>query len=363
TIEANLANAAYELKLTEAESTRTEAQAKAEEKSANAPTRFDRAMAEIDRLRAGIYHHQDSAQATYGSNIAEIEARLNDELSEVKKLRSNSDRTEQVARAEFVKAEAAARAEAVRQTAVHAEAVAETLKLQIIAQAEAEAAKIRQEILDEIAAKKASGKVEINKNTTVINQQSEELHTVPAVPQVEAVAAKIEPEHIAEYRSSFASVMRIRARANAHQLVADATFAEAKTNLLAIKTQEDAIAAEKLAIADALEMQARSRFNELETKTAKEMDVLESQYREQVVGAESYRKEQEAEVIDFQSQATALAQISGARAEQLLAEAETVGKSGRNTIKELEVVLWAVQERGDAQYSKLVTEAESIFNS
>ena len=363
TIEANLANEEYQLKLTEAESVRAESQAKTQEKSAKAPTRFDKAMAEIDRLRAEIHHHQDSSAANYESLLAETQAKLDDELNEVKKLRISSDRAEQVARAEFVKAEATSCAEAVRQTAIHAEAVAEAQKLQIIAEAEAEATKIKQEVLEEIASKKADNKVEIDKNTTEVSQQTEELHEVPDVPQVEAVAARIEPNHIAEYRTSFAEVMRTRAQAGAYELVAEATFAEAKTNLLAVKTQEDAIASEKLGIADALEAQARSRFSEIETKTEKEMDIVESKYRQHIVQAESFRKEKEAEVLDYRSQANALEQIANARAEQLLAEAGAATKCGKNDVEELNVALWAVQQRGNAQYSKLMAEAQSISDS
>jgi hypothetical protein len=363
TIQANLADEEYQLKLTEASSVKAEAEAKTKEKSANAPTRFDKAMAEIDRLRAQIYHHQDSSAANYESNLAEIEAKLEDELNEVKKLRVSSDRAEEVARAEFVKAEAGARAEAARETAIHAEAVAEAQKLQIIAEAELEAARIKQEVLEEIAAKKAANKVEIDNNTTAVSQQTEELQEVPDVPQVEAVAARIEPDRIAEFRTSLAEVMRIRAQAEAYELVAEATFAEAKTNLLAVKTQEDAIAAEQLAIADALEAQARSRFTEIETKTEKEMDVIESKYRQHLVQAESFRKEKEAEVLDYQSQANALEQIANARAEQLFAEAEAVAECGQNDVKELKVNLWAVEQRGEAEYSKLMTEAQSISDS
>lgn len=363
TIALNLANEEYQLKLTEAVYVKTEAQAKTQEKSANAPSRFEKAMAEIELLRGDIRHHQDSSAANYGSQLAEIQAKLNDELNEVKKLRISADRVEQVARAEFIKVEAAARAEAVRQTALHSESVAEAQKLHIIAESEAEAAKIKQEILDEIAAKKVANKVEKDNNTTAVSQQTEDLHQVPDVLQVQAVAARIEPEHIAKYRTSFAEVMRSRAQANAYELVTEATFIEAKTNLLAIKAQEDAIASEQLAIADALEAQARSRFSEIETKTEKEMDVVESKYRQQVVQAESFRKVKEAEVLDYQSQANALEQIAKARAEQLLAEAKSVIVCGKNDVKELETVLWAVQQRGNAQYSKLVAEAQSISDS
>lgn len=363
TIEANFAGEEYELKLTEAASAKAEAEAKTQEKSANAPTRFDRAMAEIDRLRAEIYHHQDSSVASYESDFAEIQARLDDELNEVKKLRVSADRAEEVARAEFVKAEAGARAEAARQTAIHAEALAEAQKLQIIAEAEFEAARINKQVIEEIAAKKAAKRVHINKNTAVISQQTEELHQVPGVPQVVPVAPRIEPDHIANYRSSFAEVMRVRAQGDAHELVAEATFVEAQTNLLAVKKQEDAIVYEKLAIADALESQARSRFAELETKTEKEMDVVESKYRQQIVEAESFRKEQQAEAMDCQSQADAMEQISNARAQALLAQAESVATSGENDVKELKVTLWAVQQKGDAEYSKLTTEAKSVTDS
>jgi hypothetical protein len=363
TIQANLVGQEYQLELVKAASTKAKAQAVTQEKSANAPTRFERAMAEIDRLRAETQHHQNNSTANYDSMLAETQAKLEDEFSEVEKLRVSADRVEQVARAEFVKAEATARVEAIRQTALHAEAVAEAQKLQIIAEAEAEAAKIKQETLEEIARKKAANKVEKDKNTAVVSRQIKELHEVPDVLQVKPVTPRIEPLYIVDYRKSLAEVMRTRAQADTHELVADVTFAEAKTNLMAIKTQEDAIASEQLAIADALEAQARSRFSEIKTKTEKEMDVVESKYQQHLVQAESFRKENGAEVSDYQSQANALEQITNARAEQLLAEAQAVTECGKNDVKELKVTLWAVQERGSAQYSKFVAETQSISDA
>ncbi len=363
TIGSNLAKGEYQLKLTEAASVKAETQAKIQEKSANASNRFKKAMAEIQLLRGEIQHHQNSSTANYESQLAEIQAKIDNELNEVSKFRSNADRIEQVARSEFIKVEAAARVEAVRQTAMYAESLAEAQKLHIIAESEAEAAKIKQEILDEIAAKKAGNNLKKENNTTEVSQQTDQLHKVPDVPQVQAVTARIEPEHIAKYRTSFAEVMRIMARANAYELVAEATAIEAKTSLLSIKEQEDAIASEQLTIADSLEAQARSRFSEIETKTEKEMDVVESKYHLQLVQAESFRKEKEAEVLDYQSQATAMEQISKARAQQLLAKAEAVEIYGKNNVKESETALWAVQQRGNAQHAKFVTESQSMSDS
>ena len=98
-------------------------------------------MAEIERLRAEIHHHQDSSAAGFDSSIAEIQAKLDDELNEIKKIRLSADRTEQVARAEFVKAEAGARAEAIRSLA---RAIHEgTLELDASDGLEASVAKIR----------------------------------------------------------------------------------------------------------------------------------------------------------------------------------------------------------------------------
>jgi len=93
------------------------------------------------------------------------------------------------------------------------------------------------------------------------------------------------------------------------------------------------------------------------------MDVTESKYRQHLVQAESFRKEKEAEALDYQSQANALEQIANARAEQLVAEAQAVTKCGQNDIEELKVALWAVKQRGNAQYSKLMTEAQSVSDS
>jgi hypothetical protein len=363
TIQANLADQEYQLKLTQAESLRDQSQAKTQEKSAGAPTRLERALAEIERLRAETTLQHENAAASFESMMAEIQAKLDDELNEVRKIRVSADRAEEVARAEFVKAEAASLAEAARQTALHAEAVAEARKQEIIAQAEAEAQRIRQEVLDEIAAKKAAKKVEIDNFTSPQPPLPDDLHQVPEIPQVQAVAPRIEPEHVAAFRSSLAQVMRSRAQADAHQLVAEATFAEAKTNLEAVKAQADAVAKEQLAIADALEAQARTRFSELEIKTAKEMDMTDSKYRQDIVNAESFKKEKEAEAMDYESQAAALETIANARAQQLQAEADARSRCLQKDIEELQVKLWAIQQRGDAQYAKLIAEAASVADS
>lgn len=363
TIEENLGNEEYQLQLAQAESTKVQSQAKAEETSAGAPTRFDKAMAEIDLLRSETNLHQQTAKAAYESSLAEVVAKYENESSEVKKLRAKADRAENVARAEFIKAEASARAEAVRQTAIHAETVADAQELEIIAAAHAEAARVKQEVLNEIAFKKMTGKVEMAKRTKALSQQPDGLHEVPESIKVKPVAARIEPDHIAEFRASFAGVMRVRANADNYELVAEASYAEAKTSLLAVKTQEDAIASEQFSISDALEAQARSRFAELETKTAKKMEVVESTFDQQVVQAESFRKEKIAESLDYYSQADALEQIATARADQLISESDAVVVCGDNDVKELEINLWAIQERGDAMYSKLVTEAKSITDS
>jgi hypothetical protein len=363
TIKANLASEEFQLKLAQAESTKAGETARTKEKSENAPTRLEKALAEIATLRAEIQHHQDSSAANYESMVAEIQAKLDDEINEIKKRRVNADRIEQVARAEFVKAEAAARAEAVRQTAIHKEALAEAEKLQIVAEAEQEAARLKQEMLEEMAAKKEANRVDIDGNTTEPTQQPADLHTVPVASEVTPVAPRIEPDHIAAFRKAFAEVMEIRAQADAHQMVADATFAEAKTNILAVKTQEDAIAAEKLAVADALEAQAHTRFKEIETKLAKEMDIVESTYQRQLVEADSFRREKEAEAMDLVSQANAMDEIANARAEQLMAEEDSIRKCGQNDIEELKVALWAVQQRSDAEYAKLMTEAQSVSES
>jgi hypothetical protein len=71
----------------------------------------------------------------------------------------------------------------------------------------------------------------------------------------------------------------------------------------------------------------------------------------------------EADVRDLLSQATAMDQISNARADQLLVEVDVVAACGKNDVKKLKTEVWAVQQRGDAQYSKLTTESSSVASS
>jgi hypothetical protein len=100
----------------------------------------------------------------------------------------------------------------------------------LIAEAEAEAARLRQEILVELAKKTKVGNVEFENKTGPAPPAPENLHEVPDAPIVSQVAPRIEPEHVAEFRSSLARVMREQVRADAQQTALEATFAERRSS-------------------------------------------------------------------------------------------------------------------------------------
>src|SRR5690606_7949119 len=133
-------------------------------------------------------------EVAFVQQMGELDAWRKDALAEVENIHVAAIRAESMARNEFVKAEAEARAIALRETAAHQQELAEELQRQIEAEARAEAARVREEILAELARQQQAGKVETSKKTAPQSEQTADLHQVPEQPEVQPVTPRIEPE-------------------------------------------------------------------------------------------------------------------------------------------------------------------------
>jgi hypothetical protein len=174
----------YELKIASAKAERQKSEAVHDKSISNSRSQYEKAIAEIERLRGDANVTTQMAESKFNKHLSDLDSWLKEMLAEVNKIRAKSDRLEQFARGEFVKAEAEARANAMRETAAHQEALADAQMNQIIADAEAEAARIREEI-----AGRAGPQVERRPSTSTSktgpnDKQGSDLHDVPDVPQV-----------------------------------------------------------------------------------------------------------------------------------------------------------------------------------
>jgi hypothetical protein len=353
----------YDLKVKQAETELANARSEGERLRTQANTTLDRADAEIARLLADAERVAFLAETNYTNGMAELDSWYSDKLAENSKQFTRADRLEAEARAEFVKAEAAARANAARETALHQRELADAEMNKIIAEAEHEAARVRSQILDELAKRQQQGSVERSGKTGEPTPLPENLHDVPHTPQVKPVTPQIEPEHIAQFRSSLARVMNVRATAEAEKLALTATFEESQQRVAALRTQFMAISSEMLAVAEAMSTQARAQFDALITQADSVASLAQAEYEKSLVEADSFRKDALAQATDLRAEATAQRELALSHAALARTESDVVLKNGESEAQALEATLDATRRRGTAEFNRLMVEADSIEKS
>ncbi len=353
----------YELRVNSAKTELSKAKAEYERLRNQAETTLERANAEIDRLQAEAEQIAFLGSTNFDHTMSELDSWKKSELAEISKLRSRADRMEKDARAEFVKAEAQARANAARETAAHQSELAESTMKKIIAEAEAEAAKVRTQILDELANRQKQNNVEFAGKTEPAPEEPEDLHTVPASPKVKPVTPRVEPEHIAQFRSSLARVMNLRTNSDAQEMAMNATFEESVSRTEAVRAQFMALSSEKLAVAEAMNTQARAQYADLTTQAEAWITTSQAGYDRALSEADAFRKEMLAEASDLRAEATAGRDYALAQSELLLVEANTVKNTGESEVRALQAALDATKRRGNAEFDRLWVEAESVERS
>lgn len=353
----------YELKVALAKSERQKSQARFERNIAGAQSLHEQSLAEIDRLRGDANVTISNADSGFAQQLGKLDAWLKDSSADVSKVIATADRVEQNARAEFVKAEAEARANALRETAAHQDAAAEAQFKTLIAQAESEAARLREQIMSELSRKTQGGSVEFQGKTNLPAERPAGLHDVPQSPIVTEIPARLEPEHVAAFRASLAQVMRERSRATAQQSVLNATYSEQKKKLEAAKQQNLALAAEQHATSDALQKKADAELTENTAQIDAVLAIAKSTYNRSIVEASAYRKEAIAQAADLRANGKEARDSSMAQAVALRKEADVVTNSSKAEVEALVAEVKATQERGQAESARLASEATSIEKS
>lgn len=350
----------YELKVSSANTELRKAKAEFERLVSQAKATRERADAEVARLEGEAENIAYLGESNYANGKDELDAWHKNELAEISKTFVHADRIEKDARAEFVKAEARARANALRETAAHQSELAEAEMRKIIAEAEHEAARVRAEILDELATRQKQGSVEFTGKTDPAKELPAELHDVPETPLVKQVTPQVEPEHIADFRSQLARVMKLRATAEAQEMALDATFEESLSNLTAMRAQFQALSAEKLAIAEAMTTQASAQYADLTTQANSWLAVADADFERSITNADAFRKEVLAKAAEIRAEAKAAREFAVAQTELLRLESSVVAKHGESEARALAAALQATERRGEAEYSRLMVEADSV---
>ncbi len=353
----------YQLMVTRAETGRQRKQATQDRRTSNVKTEYVHAMAEIDRARGDAHVIIQNAQSWHTKQMGELSAWLKNDMAEVDKMHSKADRLEKSARAEFVKAEAESRADALRETAEHLEAVSEAQMKAIMAEAEAEAARLRKEIMGELSKKMKSGSFEFEGSTAPTPNQPAELHSVPQNSQVADITPRIEPEAVARFRSALAQVMHERTKADSRQVALEATYNERKDILESIKSEKVAICNEQLAIADAGMLKVVAVLSDATAKINSRLAVARSDYDRALVEAETFRRSTLADVANLRATAKSFLDEGLAKVTALKKEADVITKSGEAEVEAVQASYDANKRTGEAEVTRLLADADGIQQS
>ncbi len=359
-LEQQVAKHEYRLKVTRTKADWRQAQAVSDRQTTEAKTGYQQTISKIDRLHGDAHMMVQNAQSESTKEFQKLSAWFKDSTAEVDDIRSKFDQLEKVARAEFVKAEAKSRADALKETAQHQEALSEAKMNTIVAAAEAEAARLRKNIMVELASKTRAGRVGFDGKTAPTPQQPADLYDVPRVRKVVGVTPRFEPEAVAAFRSALAKVMHERTKADSQERALEASYNEGKSNLEFKRAEKIAAGNEQLARADALMLRAGAELKEHKAEIAAELAEAKSKYDRAFVEADTLRRDALAEAVNYQVKAKAVIEEGVAQITALRNEAEVVTQRAQTEVKSLQAELHATEQRGKGKASRLLAEADTI---
>lgn len=359
--EAQSAEHGYNLMVSVARTNRQQVEAEAELRNTAVEAAYERAIIEVDRMRADAHLTVQSAQTQATRQFEELDAWFQHSKAQVDLMRSSADRDEKVARAEFVKVLAKHSADAVRETNEHQQVLSEAQMKTTIAEVESKAAQVHEQIMNELEHQTRIGSVEFPGKTTPTDESMD--LDVPVSEKVAAIVPNVDPEDIAAFQSALAKVLHDRTSADAQFSSLGASYNEQKTSIEVVRDQKTAVGSEQLSVADALHLEADAALAEEKAGIAAELEAGRSAYDYAMVEAEAFRGNSLAEVAELRAQAKATLEDGTARVRALRKGAQVVMDNGQEEVDAIQAKLRSTEEQGKAEADRLLVEADSIEKS
>jgi hypothetical protein len=210
---------------------------------------------------------------------------------EVARLRVEADRVEREGRANFVRAEAEAAAEAIRETSRHQWELAEEEYARLHAEAEAEAARVKSEYLTTLAQQREAGQVTFPNRNVPENPSARSKDGSPKMKQAPDAAERLDPDHVAAFRSSLARSASLRVQADAAERDLFATAEERRAGFESWWERRNATHEAAIADAETYRMQTRARIDQFIAQADSLMGQATAQLGNAKMNAEAGRRE------------------------------------------------------------------------
>ena len=356
-------NGNFEVALVAADTNFERAKAEAERMMIAAEALNQSTRAEVDRIRAESDMRLAVGETNYQNELAAIERFVEHGEAEISFRRAEADRIEREARAEFIKAEAAARAAAIREASRHQQALTENERKLITAEAEAEARRIQADLHRELAKQAKGGFISMPGKGNPQTPGATNNDANPEFADASEKPAILEPERVARFKGALAESAAIRKHEEAAERDLYATVQERTTQASAWWDQQVAKHNAELARADSIQRKGSADIEELFLQAESMIAQAEAERSRSVVVAEASKRETLAQIVNLTAQAESTDKTSEAQIRQFLARAAAAETSGNSEVRSLIVQRDSAKTRGEAEAKRLLAEADSLEKS
>lgn len=354
---------AYELALMAAAEKLDRAKADADRMIQSAEAHAQSVAAEVERLESEAFARRELSKSSFASQIASVNRFVEQGEADISFRRAQASQIEIEARAEFVAAEAEARANAVRETMAHQRALTSAELELIAAEAESEARRIQAQISRELAAQAQRGSVALPGNNDPTTPGATSGDPLPALAEAPTKPVNLQPKRVAAYKTALAEAAAIRKFEVANESELYATAQERRTKSAAWLAQEVAVADSMLARASTVERKGAADVDDLYMQSETLLSSAEATFDRENALAEASRRETLAQIMNLRAEADLVVAKSASQSEEYLAKAEATLKNGTSQARSLRQQRDAAIVRGEARTKALLAEAESLERS
>ena len=350
----------FRLMVSAAEAEFAQAQAEAERLFSEADALESSLEAEVARRAANATEQLGIDRTDFEEALSSIESFVEHGRAEVAAKRVRATTVEKTARAEFVKAEAQARADQIRESSNHQIELASKEQAKIKAEAEAEAARVEAAYFAMLAEQAKKGRVTRPGATTDRDPGAKSNDKNPTLANAPAKGENMDPKHVAAFQSALASAQSIRKAADAEELALFATASERTRSFEAWFDQRQAQHDQEMAEAVKYDRQSRAKISNFIAQAESLLSNATAQLGRSQMNAEASRRDALASITNMRADALATDKKTTALNTQLTAEADATQRNGASQVRSLEVILASTKQRGVAQSERLFAEANSL---
>jgi len=353
----------FSLRLKAAEAKLDQDRAEAERLFQAADAMQHSTSAEVARILSDAQKQLEIDRTAYDEARVAIDSYVQHGKAEIAVARVEAMRLEKDARSEFIKAEAEARANAVRETSKHQHVLAEEQYEKLKAQAEQEASRIAAAYAEAMnrQTKKGASDLPANRKQKVGTITSEA--PAPTMPTASNSPAVLEPEHVARFKATLAAAAKFRTQADADERALFATAQERMQKFDAWWSQQQTRHEAMLAQANALQTKGQAEIARMTSQADSKLRTASAVVDRSRLEAEALKREDFASIATLRARADADEKKAVAAVGQLRAQAEVTERNGQSELRALQVVRDTTLQRGESKVQRLIAEANSLEQS